>query len=1619
MGVNDRFYPNFEGNERVNLPDFVAIRDRVLQDFRHFVRTYLDDSGKHIGKLYLEGVHDGLTFKIRRDVDRKFHDSLFEFLFMNASTSGYPYVDVILAPGTTNYVGVKIKYTKYDLQTRPFWDTDLGVSGEEFFDDMNIKVLIEEEFTSSTSPLSSDYLTLWTVVTGPASITTATRTQDHLWHPVPATLLATASRSAQYDSISTMRQYLDTMSALLAELKGNAQEATPWSTIKLLREFQLIFYTGGGDVAFEKTTPGSNLLEWSANLAIEIAGRGTPYSVAAGNATLVDGDCLYVEVPDGAPVGPLATIVAQLSDVPVSPLATGHSPRIVILFFRRGGTVFGMMDIPELDSGEVGNIGIDLPQKIRNRLGIISENMYEAFTDTSVFGTTDSYAVALSKISRIHGAIKDPTGIEDRADSTLSYVGGVTREVTITPVVPYSVFYDGKESVVSVAKTLGHADAAGFHFFWLNSSMSLQTQASPPASIYNIAYIAAVLWDSVGAKGKIADERHGINYPWSVHRYNHRAFGAQYISGFDIGGYTPNVDNDSSVTISLTPGTFLDEDVDIDILDTAPYTDPFHQNLADPAQLEIFYRRVTTGDWTWDAPTGFLVKIATGVPQINNPVTFAQTPVTSTWHFNMYVVATNFQSSPMAVIQGQHQYLTANEAQNDENFDNLILGAAFAGFSQEVIPCWKITFQYDATFGGTTKCKIIGEPVDIRRTRSPAGTSSASAGTPHNTTTNRDAAGSHPAAAIAPDVNQFSNDPDALNTGDTDMQLVANALDARTVIINRIIRQNKTIKLIEGGDWYWDGSSVVIGADAYIQIAGLLNVRNTIQAQTLAIPATHVVYVTMNRTGVAVANLALSTAAPESVPSGDSTYIVARRSGQNLIVGNDNLKLVPGQVGALGAQESIYTEFIAGENLGDLDAVYVSPGATDGGRTAGYVYKTDASVEVRARRFVGFAPKAVVSGSPINIQEYGRLKGFVAAGKARTAGAEQFLSESTPGALRETPPASPNFQASVGYAKITDVIQVIPVAAYRYSDTEPTDTAGNTTGSAGASQLLSRGDHVHGQGAHTHADASNGGAIWATAESGAVSSSTSGQVGTATTAARQDHNHDLGSHDHSGAAAGGVLAFGGEPGAVSSSTSGTAGVASSPSRSDHSHDLGTHAHTTVADGGQLASGAISDFNEAAQDAVGGIVANSNSVSLAYVDGTPSITATAKVQNSTSINISIPDGNGIQATTNFGTEPPAVSTSTSGTAGVANTSSRSDHGHDLGSHDHSSASAGGTLAFGAEPPAVSTSSSGTAGTATTPSRSDHGHDLGSHNHSSAADGGALSGTYGISISGNANTATNSTNAVTAANLTGLYMGIRSNQDVNNYRTHGFFALDSTPANAPTAYAAGVSSLNSDVGLQMAGGYSSDSFWHRGWWSSGSGWSAWRKHWDSGNMVAPAVAATANTLVQRDGSGYLCGVYGFFGYINTTANDSASATRIAVQTGDNYLRWATAATIQSFLGYGVITSGTFVPTWSAGGNVTAVTMLAGRYMRIGNIVTVNIDMNVTMGSATNWYMYLSIPIASALATSDLSGTGSRYAYYASAVEVICCYKGSGNNVQVNGKTADASSNFTTVTYQYKVN
>jgi hypothetical protein len=119
---------------------------------------------------------------------------------------------------------------------------------------------------------------------------------------------------------------------------------------------------------------------------------------------------------------------------------------------------------------------------------------------------------------------------------------------------------------------------------------------------------------------------------------------------------------------------------------------------------------------------------------------------------------------------------------------------------------------------------------------------------------------------------------------------------------------------------------------------------------------------------------------------------------------------------------------IAGQDIPALNPVYISAGASDGGRTAGDIYPVDTSVAEGAFRagFIGFTIAAITSGSSAQIAQSGILGGF----SGLTPGAIYYADPTTPGGITTIRPVlSGQYIVPVGTAMSTTQL-VINAALY-------------------------------------------------------------------------------------------------------------------------------------------------------------------------------------------------------------------------------------------------------------------------------------------------------------------------------------------------------------------------------------------------------------------------------------------------------------------------------------------------------------------------------------------------------------------------------------------------------------
>jgi hypothetical protein len=407
MTTIERKRTNFEGNERVDIPDHRSMLQNAFDDFRWFIKAYIDEASSRVVKRYKQGTHSGLVFKIVLDDTRAFHDSTSEWVVKTADTAGL-LKGLTLAPSTTNYIEANVLSIKDDLQPRAHWDTDIGISGEEVFDDINVRIQNLENLVSNTVGFTAGSVPLWVVTTDATNILTVTSSQDLLWkHRILSLPSSNADRDGVYNSVKDLRSFIDLLGTTFGEIKGGSQrlEEVPWTSIKLLKEFIHTFISSSGSFSWEK--PTADTLAWTSPILIQIPGRPITYTVATGSVVLTDQDVMYVVIPEGSSPTVLTPVVCQLTGVPLNPNSTGFDQKIFLLFFRTNNKIHGTMEIPELSSGEESTIGENLPTFIREGLGIKSETEFYPLTSTRVIEESDNRVTRESKLDDAIGAIYD------------------------------------------------------------------------------------------------------------------------------------------------------------------------------------------------------------------------------------------------------------------------------------------------------------------------------------------------------------------------------------------------------------------------------------------------------------------------------------------------------------------------------------------------------------------------------------------------------------------------------------------------------------------------------------------------------------------------------------------------------------------------------------------------------------------------------------------------------------------------------------------------------------------------------------------------------------------------------------------------------------------------------------------------------------------------------------------------------------------------------------------------------------------------------------------------------------------------------------------------------------
>jgi hypothetical protein len=253
---------------------------------------------------------------------------------------------------------------------------------------------------------------------------------------------------------------------------------------------------------------------------------------------------------------------------------------------------------------------------------------------------------------------------------TLSFDNG-TRTFTVTDGGSAYYYIAGVKYTLGGNKTVQITDTEGEWYIYFSGSTLTASQTPWVITDDDKAFVAALYWDATNNEHILLGyELHGFQMDAATHSRLHHGGGSAWDSGL-------LVSDAGSEDINVSAGDFHDEDIEVTITDSAG--GGLWEQVLSPAELPIYYRSGAS-DWrrydTADKATATDAGYVDGSNDLHyNKLngTWASTAMTTGKYVAYYVVATNDQSTPVALIMGQRIDNTLAQARANNVFSGMSL----------------------------------------------------------------------------------------------------------------------------------------------------------------------------------------------------------------------------------------------------------------------------------------------------------------------------------------------------------------------------------------------------------------------------------------------------------------------------------------------------------------------------------------------------------------------------------------------------------------------------------------------------------------------------------------------------------------------------------------------------------------------------------------------------------------------------------------------------------------------------------------------------------------------------------------------------------------------------------
>jgi len=325
--------------------------------------------------------------------------------------------------------------------------------------------------------------------------------------------------------------------------------------------------------------------------------------------------------------------------------------------------------------------------------------------------TTDIFAVT-----------NEPTGFPNRTDSVISF-NDLTREFTIAPVgASFDFYLKGQKFTKTTSQIITLPNLPGDHYIYFDATGSLTSTQSFSSDIITLnAIVSIVYWNTDTNKHTyFGEERHGLTMDGVTHAYLHTVFGARYLSGLALQGFTiGSGGSNADAQFTSDQGSIRDED----ILHIIPAQ----------AQIPILYRQGQL--WRKKAADAYPVIYSgsAGYTGANGRLPYNQytggawqlTQIGNSEYVLVHFFGTNDKDNPVVGVQGINVYNSAASARIGANVEiSSLSGMPFAEF----VPIGSVIFESANSFGNAIKARVYptdtgADYVDFRGTQlyTPAG----------------------------------------------------------------------------------------------------------------------------------------------------------------------------------------------------------------------------------------------------------------------------------------------------------------------------------------------------------------------------------------------------------------------------------------------------------------------------------------------------------------------------------------------------------------------------------------------------------------------------------------------------------------------------------------------------------------------------------------------------------------------------------------------------------------------------------------------------------------------------------------------------------------------------------